>query len=153
MESFPRDDSLARGWQDLGAGAPALIGLAKRTSIALANDVRKDWRTLSREAQALLWAGRERGAYEVVGVNTAFAAADRWLAVHVEQPDDLWWEFRVPQQPEATMRFFAGFAELCSAGLVVHHLYRDFSLTAAGFEAAREVDSESLRELLDLVRR
>lgn len=148
MQLFPRDDSLARGWEDLGAGVPSLIALAKQASIALTHQQIGDWRELSGEAQALLYAARDRGAYEVKAVNTAFEAHHRWLAITVEEPDDSWTTFR-PAAPEGIVRFFEGFSELCRNGLVMHQIYRDFSLTSAGFAAARQVDPQPLAGLLD----
>lgn len=149
MSSYPRDDSLARGWQDLGTGAPTLIALAKRSSAALAAPPQPCPPTqLSLEAQALLAAARDRGVFEVKGANTAFEAPSRWLAVWAEQPDERWIEFRCDERPELTVRFLDGFFELCGAALVMHHLYRDFSLTKAGFEAARNVNPDDVAPLL-----
>ena len=69
MRLFPRDDSLARGWEDLGAGVPSLIALAKQASIAMVEGRLEPWQSLSMEAQVLLYAARDRGAYEVKAVN------------------------------------------------------------------------------------
>lgn len=149
MRVFPRDESLARGWEDLGAGVPSLIALAKQASLAMINGRVEPWDALSVEAQTLLYAARDCGAFEVKAVNTAFAPNQRWLAVSVEQPDDHWLTFRPTGSPEAIVRFFAGFSQLCSAGLVMHQIYRDFSLTTHGFHAAKQVDSAPLRHLLD----
>ena len=150
MQLFPRDDSLARSWEDLGAGVPSLVALAKQASIALVQQRVEPWESLSAEAQTLLYAARERGAFEVKAVNTAFAAHQRWLAISVEQAEDQWLTFRPADSPEAVVRFFTGFSELCSSGLVMHQIYRDFSLTTHGFAAAKEVEPEPLQALLDM---
>ena len=148
MQIFPRDDSLARGWEDLGAGVPSVIALAKQASIAMVEDRRDDWRELSPEAQTLLFASRECGAFEIHATNSAFEPHQRWLAVAVEQPDDQWIVFRPAGSPAGVVRFFSGFSELCRGGLVMHQIYRDFSLTPAGFIAAEEVDPKPLADLL-----
>ena len=145
MRIYPRDDSLARGWEDLGAGVPSLIVLAKQASIAMTQGHVGDWRDLSGEAQTLLYTARDRGAFEVKAVNTAFEAHHRWLAITVDVAQDSTLTFR-PASPEGIVRFFEGFSELCRNGLVMHQIYRDFSLTSAGFAAAREVDPEPLAE-------
>ena len=67
-------------------------------------------------------------------MNDAFSAPARFLAVRVELDEEQWLVFRSREDPAVTIRFLDGFRELCAAGLVMHHLYRDFSLTRAGFE-------------------
>lgn len=148
MQIFPRDDSLARGWDDLGAGVPSLIALAKQASIAMVEGRTDDWRQLSPHARTLLHAARHRGAFEIQATNSAFEPHQRWLVVAVEQPEHEWLVFRPANSPSEVVQFFAGFAELCRGGLVMHQIYRDFSLTPAGFLAAKKVDPAELRALL-----
>jgi hypothetical protein len=42
------------------------------------------------------------------------------------------------------VEFLEGFAELCRAGLCLHQLHGEFSLTKAGFEAATKVRREDV---------
>ena len=49
-----------------------------------------------------------------------------------------------------TIRFLAGFRELCSAGLVMHHIYQEFSLTREGIERAATVPEAEVQALLVL---
>jgi hypothetical protein len=57
--------------------------------------------------------------------------------------------FRDPQVPEVTIRFLEGFRQLCSFGLVMHHIHRDFSLTSRGFDIARTLKREEVQPWLD----
>lgn len=150
MQIFPRDDSLARGWEDLGAGVPSIVALAKQASLAMLDERTDDWRTMSPEAQTLLLAAKRRGAFEIQAVNSAFEPHQRWLAVAVEQAEHEWVVFRPSGSPSAVVRFFAGFAELCRGGLVMHQIYRDFSLTPAGFAAAEQIDPAELTSWMEM---
>ncbi|MGN6545496.1 MAG: hypothetical protein ACTHK7_10650 [Aureliella sp.] len=104
----------------------------------------------SGEALAILFAARDRGIIELKAVNTAFDAAARLLAVYVEETDERTIAFRDSHKPEITVRFLDGFRELCERGLVIHHIYRDFSLSPRGFELAREVQRERVQRWLDM---
>ena len=144
--------NIAGTWEELGEGAPALAALAQLSSTALATDAaaKVQLDQLTDEAKTLLYATRDRGVLEVKGANVAFEAPERFLAVHVETSDEASLAFRSREKPEITVRFFAGLRELCQHGLVLHHIYRDFSLSARGFELAREVQEEEVAELLQL---
>lgn len=104
----------------------------------------------SGEALAILFAARDRGIIELKAVNTAFDAAARLLAVYVEETDERTIAFRDSHKPEITVRFLDGFRELCERGLVIHHIYRDFSLSPRGFQLAREVPRERVQRWLDM---
>ncbi|MCY3005402.1 MAG: hypothetical protein NTV29_05430 [Planctomycetota bacterium] len=148
----PVDHYLSGSWEALGAGAPVLVALAQLCSQAMV--VRKPPNTTSvegllPEAKAILVAARQRGVIEVRGVNTAFDPAARLLAVYVELEEGQTIAFRDPQRPEVTVLFLEGFRQLCEFGLVMHHLHRDFSLTALGFEVARTISQEEVQSWLD----
>jgi hypothetical protein len=135
-------------WDDLGHGAPTLIALAELCSRAMAeNHVSTE--QLSPEALAILFAARDRGVIEVKGSNTAYESAARFLAVIVEIDDDQRLRFRNNTDPKLNVRFFDGFRELCSAGLVMHHLFHEFSLTRAGFEFAATIKADEVQSLVD----
>lgn len=104
----------------------------------------------SGEALAILYSARDRGIIELKAVNTAFDAAARLLAVYVEETDERTIAFRDSHKPEITVRFLDGFRELCERGLVLHHIYRDFSLSPRGFELARKVPRERVQRWLDM---
>jgi hypothetical protein len=137
----------AETWQELGEGAPTLAGFARLCSLSLAGQAQPE-RPLSLEAQAILYAARERGVIEVKGAHRAFDAPARLLAVQVETSPQQTTIFRSPDKPEVTIRFLAGFRELCEAGLAMHHIYGDFSLTREGFERARSIQLADVEPLL-----
>lgn len=148
----PVDNFLSGSWEALGAGAPVLVALAQLCSQAMV--VRTPHNTtlaegLLPEAKAVLVAARKRGVIEVRGVNTAFDPAARLLAVYVEIDESQTIAFRDPERPEITVLFLEGFRQLCEFGLVMHHLHRDFSLTALGFELARSISQEEVQPWLD----
>ncbi|QDU26819.1 hypothetical protein ETAA8_19020 [Anatilimnocola aggregata] len=143
------DPRWAETWTELGQGAPTLAGLARICSTALATGGAPDL-PLSLEAKALLIAAKNRGTLEIKGSNRAFDAPGRMLAVYVEAAVDRTLIFRSRENPAFTIRFLAGFRELCQAGLVMHHIYHEFSLTREGFERAETVDPAEVETLLSL---
>lgn len=150
--------SLQGGWEALGNGAPTLVALAQLCAKAMIEgtgaDVSIDSEgsdaisVLSSESKAILYAARTRGVIEVRGVNTAFEATARMLAVYIEEDDEKTIAFRNREKPEVTVRFFQAFVDLCRSGLVMHHLFRDFSLTERGFELAKQIDKSTVQEAL-----
>ena len=148
LPSSANDARWAETWHDLGQGAPSLAGLARLCSYALATGGEPNL-PLSIEAKAILFAARERGTVEVKGSNRAFAAPARMLAVYVETSPEVTLIFRNRENPAMTIRFLAGFRELCRAGLVMHHIYHDFSLTREGLDAAGKIAADEVREQLE----
>lgn len=136
-------------WQELGQGVPTLAGLAHVAGLAMAagGDPATE---LSAEARCLLFAARNRGVFEVKGANRAFDAPGRMLAVYVEADADRVLIFRSRENPAFTIRFLAGFRELCLAGLVMHHIYTEFSLTRVGLELAQTISESEVTPLLTL---
>jgi len=132
-------------WQDLAVGAPTIIALAVLCGRALSGSVDLvAVESLDEYAKTLLVAARQRGVFDIRGNREAFDSSDRFLAVCVEIDEDRRLLFRRKDEPRETMRFFDGFCQLCRAGLVVHHLQRDFSLTRRGFELADQLANEDL---------
>jgi hypothetical protein len=146
----PVDSYLSGSWEALGAGAPVLVALAQICSQALIDSPDASSRTFSPEAKAILVASRDRGVIEIKGVNTAFEAPSRMLAVYIEVTEDRTIAFRDKEKPEVTVRFLEGFRQLCQAGLVLHHIHRDFSLSQTGFELARSISSEEVEPWLSM---
>jgi hypothetical protein len=170
----PVDSYLSGSWEALGNGAPVLVALAQICSVAwtdrnrfgpaspsegtseLAADVNQaaddvaPLSSLSGEARAILFAARDRGIIELKAVNTAFDAAARLLAVYVEVTDERTIAFRDSHNPEVTVRFLDGFRELCAAGYIIHHIYRDFSLSPAGFAAGKRIARGEVQRWLDM---
>lgn len=130
-------------WEALGEGGPMLAALATLCARVLLEPPRDD-QPLSRAAQAILYAARNRGVMEVRGVRTGFEAPARLLAVYVEIDETRTIVFRDAQRPEVTVRFFEAFCDLCRRGLILHHLHRDFSLSQKGFHRAAEIDGASV---------
>ena len=141
------EQKLGLTWEDLGAGAPTIIALARLASQAIATE--SDLSDLSGEAKALLYAARDRGVIAVKGANDAFDSVDRFLSVHVELDADSVLAFKNKSEPEMTIRFLDGLRELCAGGLVIHHLYREFSLSRFGFETARTLSQDEVAEQLE----
>lgn len=148
LPSSANDSKWAVAWSELGHGAPTIAGLAQVASRAMAVGGDKSI-SLSIEARCLLFAARERGVIEVKGANRAFDAPGRMLAIHVETDGDHTLIFRRRDNPAFTIRFLAGFRELCAAGLAMHHIYTEFSLTREGLELAATIPKAEVTGLLD----
>ncbi len=149
LSSAASDPRWAATWLELGQGAPTLAGLARVASLATASGGDKTIE-LSREARCILYAARNRGVLEVKGSNRAFDAPGRMLAVYIETDPERTLIFRSRDNPAFTIRFLAGFRELCSAGLVMHHIYTEFSLTREGLDLAQTIPAEEVGDLLAL---
>ncbi len=134
-------------WDELGAGAPTVVALAALCSQAMLA-THPSTPPLSLPARTILYAARERGVLEIKGTYDAFNATARLLAVCVLLEDERSLVFLSPEEPELTVRFLDGFRELCRGGLVMHHLYREFSLTGRGFDRARQIPREEVAPLL-----
>ncbi len=149
----PIDNYLHGSWEALGNGAPLLVALAQLCSErwVLQNSPKssQDIVDLPEESLAILFAAKERGIIEIRAVNSAFDAAARLLAVYVELSDERTIAFRDPQAPEVTVRFMEGFRELCDRGLIMHHIYRDFSLSPQGLSLARTIQRSDVQHLLN----
>jgi hypothetical protein len=148
----PVDNYLHGSWEALGNGAPLLVALAQLCSerwVSGRQPTDVELQNLSGEARAILYAARNRGIVEIKAVNSAFDAAARLLAVYVELDDEHTIAFRDSKNPAITVQFLAGFRELCDCGLVVHHIYRDFSLAPAALQLARTIEREHVQSLLD----
>lgn len=149
----PIDNYLHGSWEALGNGAPMLVALAQLCSErwVLQNSPHstQGLADLPGEALAILYAARERGIIEIRAVNSAFDAAARLLAVYVELNDERTIAFRDPRTPAVTVRFMEGFRELCERGLIMHHIYRDFSLSPQGLCLAETIAKDDVQHLLD----
>lgn len=147
LPSSANDPKWAVAWSELGHGAPTIAGLANVASRAMADGGDRDL-PLSPEARCILFAAKDRGVVEVKGANRAFDAPGRMLAIYVETDAEHTLIFRSRENPIYTIRFLAGFRELCAAGLAMHHIYTEFSLTRDGLERAQKVNREDVVELL-----
>ena len=143
------DPQWAATWAELGQGAPTLAALARVASLAMAAGPNPS-ASLSPEARCFLFAAKDRGILEVKGSNREFDAPGRMLAVYVEADGERTLLFRNRSNPSVAIRFLAGFRELCAAGLVMHHIYTEFSLTRKGLDVAQTVPSEEVSGLMDL---
>jgi hypothetical protein len=70
------------------------------------------------------------------------------LAIHITIGEDQVLVFQDPRELRVAVEFLQGFAELCRAGLCLHQLHGEFSLTKAGFEAAAKVRREDIESWL-----
>jgi hypothetical protein len=143
----PADPRFTEMWQDLGQGTPTIAGFAQACSRSLATGGDKAL-VLSPEAKTILYAARNRGILEIKASHRAFESPARMLAVCVEVDGEHGLLFRSRESPAYTIRFLAGFRELCAAGLVMHHLYQEFSLTREGLDLAQTIAEEEVRSLL-----
>lgn len=144
---YADDDGLARSWEALGHGAPTIIALAKLCSQAISGESPAD-APLSPESKAILYAARERGVIAVNGSNQAFDSVDRFLSIHVETDNDTVLAFKSKRDPQLTVRYVDAFKELCRSGLVMHQLFREFSLSSQGFARAGQIQEEEVAEQL-----
>lgn len=144
-----KDTRLAFSWDDLKEAAPTVMAFALVCSRAILEPTPWDEDSLSAEAKALLVAAKKRGVFELKGDWEAFDSSERLLSVSVEVDDQVHWLFKRVGDSEQTMRFLAGFLQLCRCGLVMHQWQREFIFSAAGFEAARQMDASQLEQLLD----
>ncbi len=141
------DQNPGQSWQDLGHGAPTILGFANLCSKAISNGVVSDLGDLSDEAKAILVAAADRGTMDIRASREPFDSTERFLAVCVEFKLDRRLLFLRKDDPQQTVRFLEGFRQLCESGLVLHHLQKDFSLSASGFEIAKQLkrtDHEAL---------
>ena len=145
----PVDHYLASSWEALGNGAPVLVALAQLTAEATVHPPSVALASLMPEARAILFAARNRGVIEIKGSHIGFEAPARLLAVYVEIDETQTITFRDHERPEVTVRFLEGFRQLCCHGLALHHIHRDFSLTARGFELARTIEQKDVQAWLD----
>ena len=150
VQNFSDDGRQMVLWQELGEGAPTLVAFARLCSDALAANRGILTEPLGEEARAILYLARRRGTIEVKGVNHAFESSERFLTVCVELDLERTFILKRRDDPELTVRFLDGFRQLCATGLVMHHLFRDFSLTRVGFEVARTVRREDVPILVPL---
>ncbi|QEG38771.1 hypothetical protein [Roseimaritima ulvae] len=146
-ESSEFHGQLQGSWEALGEGAPTLSALAAVCARGVV-DPPTEVGELSGEAEAILYAAKDRGVIEVRGVRTAFEAPARLLAIYVELDEHRTIAFRNREDPQVTVRFFDGFCQLCRSGFILHHLHRDFSLSKTGFEAAGKIDKQKVESLL-----
>jgi len=136
-------------WKDLTHSVPTLAALAQLASDRLVSPNTVEI-ALSPEANTILSITRDRGVIELKSNNTEFESAQRMLAVYVEQSADTHVMFRSRTEPEVTVRFLDGFRQLCDAGLVMHQVGGEFSLTSQGFEQARKINPVEVAELVSM---
>lgn len=149
LPSSANDPRWAETWHDLGEGAPTLAGLARICSQSMATGGDAEL-PLCGEALALLFAARDTAMIEIKGSNRAFDAPARMLTVYIEATHERTLIFRNKDNPAIAIRFIAGFRELCRAGLVMHHIYHDFSLTREGLDRAKTITLAEVQPFLAL---
>jgi hypothetical protein len=142
------DEQLVATWSDLGAGAPTIAALAQLCSRAWVNgsSAAED---LWPEARAILYVAGRRGVLEIKGTNAAYESPSRLLTVFVELDDETRIRFRDARNVQQNVRFLEGFRQLCARGLVMHHLYHEFTLTPSGFALAATISPSEVQTLLD----
>ena len=147
LPRFKTDDEEGLKWEALGAGAATIMGLARLCgrSMSYFEPLIVE---LSLESKAILLAAKDRGVVEIAGKKNAFDSVDRFLSVHVEHKPDHFLSFKNKSDPEQTIRFVDGFRRLCLGGFVMHHMHREFSWTVSGFELARTIATDEVREKL-----
>lgn len=153
------EDKQSTLWEDMGHGAPTIIGYAELCRQAIVHPVSFDHLEktedsfiadeLSDEAKTILVAAADRGTIDIRANRDSFNSAERFLAVCVEYQLDHRLLFLQKENPEQTVRFLDGFRQLCQSGLVIHHLQKDFSLSAAGFQVARSLKRSEYESLLE----
>ncbi len=153
MNLNPVDNYLHGSWEALGSGAPMLVAFAQMCNDTWVHrrdllPLEESFENLSGHAKTILFAAARRGMIEIKAVNSAFEAAARTLAVYIEIDEDRTVVFRDAANPEVTMQFLSGFRELCSAGFIIHHIARDFSLAPEAFSIAKAIPESDIAALL-----
>ncbi len=139
--------------EELLSGLPTIGAFARLCANVLAQPQRESAAAipeLSGEAQAILWAARQRGILEIKGTNQEVESPKRLLAIYVEVDPDCFLVFRNRQDPQVTLRFLDGFRQLCEAGFIMHQMGSEFSLTRSGFEQAAGLEEAALQEDLEM---
>lgn len=139
-------------WESMSFGAPTVIGLAQLCGQALMGPTRST-ADISVEAKTILFLARERGILELRGTNDAFESCERLLTIFIECSDDQSIALKAPGNVRQSVKFLEGLRQACQAGLVLHHLQREFSLSALGFEFAEQLREEELEETLSFAQR
>tara|TARA_B110000495_G_scaffold47691_1_gene39746 strand:+ start:2688 stop:3182 length:495 start_codon:yes stop_codon:yes gene_type:complete len=148
LRNLNNTDASAASWEDLAYGAPTIIGFAELcrqrissplSHIAAEFDLNHE---LSMEAKTILAAAADRGTIDIRANQDSFNSAERFLAVCVEYELEKRLLFLQKENPEQTVKFLEGFRQLCLHGLVLHHLQRDFSLSASGFVFAGSLNKD-----------
>ena len=137
-------------WESMGVGAPTIIGLARLCSEAMSCPNR-NIDDLSLEAKAILFLCRQRGIFELRGTNDAFDSCDRLLTIYVELDEDQVVALKATGNVRQSVRFLEGLRQACEAGLILHQLNREFSLSASGYKLADKIDESEVTELLAFV--
>lgn len=147
LRNLNASNNSATSWEDLAFGAPTIIGFSELCRQQLASplsapeaeiDLNQE---LSIEAKTILAAAANRGTIDIRANKDSFNSAERFLAVCVESELEKRLLFLQKENPEQTVKFLEGFRQLCQHGLVLHHLQRDFSLSASGFEFAKSLNA------------
>jgi hypothetical protein len=136
-------------WQELADGAPTIVAFAQLCSTSL---LEPDQVLLAEqftdEAKAILALAAKRGTIEIRAHRDPVDSVERFLSVCVEVEPERRHLFLQKENPQQTVRFLDAFRELCRAGLIVHHLHRDFSLSRQGFEFAKQFDPSDFVDLI-----
>ena len=155
QRNLGQDDRNPIGWEDLEKGAPTILGFAALCSRAITmcdDTVEPNFEklndALSDEAKTILVAAANRGTMDIRGSRESFDSTERFLAVCVEYELDQRLLFMQKENPEQTVRFLDGFRQLCQAGLLIHHLQKDFSLSSIGYTFARTLERDVYSDLL-----
>jgi hypothetical protein len=137
-------------WQELAEGSATIVAFAQICSQALIDaDHEVKAELLSNEAKTILALAAKRGTIEIRAHRDPFDSVERFLAVCVEVEQERRVLFLRKDHPQQTVKFLEGFRQLCQAGLVLHHLQRDFSLSTQGFKLAQSIHAEDFAELID----
>ena len=139
-------------WESMGFGAPMIMGMAQLCSQAMAGP-HYSADNLSIEGKAILFLARERGILELRGTNDAFESCQRLLTVFIECEDDQFIALKAPGNVRQTVKFLEGFRQACQAGLLFHHLQREFSLSTRGFDFADQLNESELETILEFAQR
>ncbi len=154
LRNLGPDDRNPMGWEDLEKGAPTILGFASLCSRAIVSseaneaDAERIANELSNEAKTILVAAATRGTIDIRASREPFDSAQRFLAVCVEYELDQRLLFLQKDDPSQTVGFLDGFRQLCRAGLVIHHLQKDFSLSSSGYALAATLNRDDYSELL-----
>ena len=137
----------AGAWDDLTASVPTIVAMAQLCANRLVEPP-ETTPELGDQAKAILVSAQDQGVIEIKGNNSEFESSKRMIAVYVEIDSNSQLMFR-GKTPEITIQFLDAFRELCSAGIIIHHVGGEFSLNTNGYALARGINRDNVKEILD----
>lgn len=149
----PNIPNLQGAWDSLGISVPTISAYAYLCAQALFNKHEREHSSvvpiLTGPAKTILFLGQQSGAFELKVMPRGFRTTERFLALHIHINDDESIVFQDANDLRVAIEFLNAFRELCLAGLCLHHLHGEFSLSQHGFEIAHTIQHSEVQPWLN----